>query len=122
MPLSVVTFASLPPVLLPDASSIFHLLRNFGSSLFISICVMTVARTSKINYAELSETISPFNEKLSLPVVIGSWNADSIRGLWALSGEIGRQAQMIGYSNAFWLYTAVAFATVPLLLFVRIKR
>ena len=121
VPLSVVTFASLPVHLLPDASSIFHLLRNFGSSLFISICVMVVARTSKINYAELSEGISPFSEKLNFPAVVGSWNTESVRGLWTLSGEIGRQSQMIGYTNAFWLYAVCAFATVPLLLFVRIK-
>ena len=29
---------------------------------------------------------------------------------------------MVGYENAFVLYTAVCFATLPLLLLVRVKR
>lgn len=59
VPLSIVVFATLPPERLPEASAIFHLIRNFGSSIFISISVMAVARTSRIAYSELAEFVSP---------------------------------------------------------------
>ena len=122
VPLSVITFASLPRERLPEASSIFHLLRNFGSSIFISLSVMAAVRTGKINYAELTEHITPLNEVLGFATVMGPWSLDSVSGLLALSGEIDRQAQLIGYLSAFLLYTIAAFAAMPFLLFVRIRK
>ena len=116
------TFATLDPKLLPDGSSIFHLLRNFGSSIFISLSFMTVVRTAKINYSDLVQHVTPLNERLDYGFVTGSWTIDSLRGLMALGGEVQRQSQMIGYDNAFVLYAIVCFATLPLLAFVQIKR
>ena len=34
----------------------------------------------------------------------GMWSVDSPAEIASLSGEIGRQAAMIGYVNAFYLY------------------
>lgn len=119
VPLSMVTFATLAPGLLPEGSAIFHLLRNFGSSIFISISVVTVVRTGKVSYAEMVEHISPFNETLRQPASMGMWNTDGLTGLAALSVEIDRQAQMIGYLNAFALYTLACVAALPCLLLVR---
>ena len=121
VPLSIVAFASLPPAKLPEASAIFHLLRNFGSSIFISISVMAAIRTAKITHAELAESASPLNETLSFPGSVGGLPLDSIQNVLALAGEIDRQAQLIGYLNAFLLYTAAAVVTMPFLLLVRIK-
>ncbi|MBT6273416.1 MAG: DHA2 family efflux MFS transporter permease subunit [Chromatiales bacterium] len=122
VPLSVIAFASLRSELLPQGSAIFHLLRNFGSSIFISVSVMAVIRTAKINYAQLTEHISPYNETLQLGNSMGLWSVDSLAGLTGISLEIGRQSQMIGYSNAFLLYTAACVAALPFLLLVRIKQ
>ena len=122
VPLTVITFATLAPALLAEASSIFHLLRNFGSSIFISISVMVVIRFGKVNYSELVENINPFNEALDFSSIMGQWSIDSLAGLAALSQEVNRQAQMIGYSNAFTLYTVACFASLPLLLLIRIKK
>ena len=121
VPLSIVAFATLPLNLLPDASSIFHLLRSFGSSIFISINVLVVIRTGKISYTELSESITPYPELAALPQVSGMWSLDTVPGLAALGSEINRQASMIGYTNSFALYALVAFSAVPLILLVRLK-
>jgi DHA2 family multidrug resistance protein len=122
VPLTIITFATLAPGLMAEASSIFHLLRNFGSSIFISISIMVVIRFGKVNYSELVENINPFNEVLKFPTVMGQWSTDNLAGLAALSKEIDRQAQMIGYSNAFTLYTIACFAALPFLLLVRVKK
>jgi len=121
VPLSIVAFATLPLKLLPDASSIFHLLRNFGSSIFISISVLTVSRTGKISYSELSENITVYTNILRLPQVMGRWGVDTLEGLTALGSEVSRQALMVGYTNAFALYAMVSFVVIPLMLLVKIK-
>jgi DHA2 family multidrug resistance protein len=121
VPLSLVTFASLPPERLPEASSIFHLLRNFGMSIFISISVMAAVRTGQTTHAELSTHVSPFNPALKLPAWPETWGLENQEGVLALSREIARQAQLIGYLNAFLLYTVAAFLALPLLLLVRVK-
>lgn len=122
VPLSMVAFATLPTRMLPEASSLFHLLRNFGSSFFISISVFAVVRTSRVRYAELAEHVTPYAEGVRLPGVGGMWSFDTVPGLARFGAEIGRQAMMVGYSNSFALYAALSFVTLPLLLFVRIKR
>jgi len=84
--------------------------------------VMAVIRTSKINRAEMVEGITHYNEGLDLPIATGMWSIDSQSGLSAIGREIDRQAAMIGYDNAFWLYTVCCFASLPFLLLVRIRK
>ena len=122
VPLVVITFATLHERFVPEASSIFHLLRNFGTSIFISLSFMVVVRTARINYAELAENISPYREALRFPGVTGAWNLNTVEGLARIGDEVNRQSLMIGYDNAFIMYAIVCFASLPLLLLVRVKR
>ncbi len=122
VPLSMVAFASLRPDKLPEASALFHLLRNFGSSIFIAISVMTAVRTGKITHAELAGHVTPLNELLRLPGTVGSLALDHAEAIAAIGAEIDRQAQLIGHLNAFALYTLAAAVTMPFLFFVRVKQ
>jgi DHA2 family multidrug resistance protein len=122
VPLSIVTFYTLAPEKLPEAAALFHLLRNFGSSIFISLSVMAAVRTGRVSYAELSEHVSALKEATQLPWVIGPRALDNLPDLVALADEVERQAQLIGHLNAFALYTAAAVLTMPFLLLVRIRR
>ena len=121
VPLSIVAFATLPVKLYPDASSIFHLLRNFGSSIFISASVLTVSRTGKITYSELAENVSDFTDIAHYPQLMGLWSFDSAEGLAVLGTEVARRALMVGYANSFALYALAAFSAIPLMLLVKIK-
>jgi len=122
VPLTVITFSTLDSRHLPEGTAVFHLLRNFGSSIYISVCVALVLRTTKINYAGMTEAISPFNEVLRYSWVIGNWDVSTLSGLTALSGEAFRQAAMIGYINAFYLVAFTGFAAIPLMLFVKMPK
>jgi len=122
VPLTVVTFQSMSPGALAETSAVFHLLRNLGSSFFISLCVAEIVRTTGMNYSRLVESLSPFNELLSMPWVIGEWSVKSQSGLATLSGEVSRQAAMAGYLNAFGLFTAACAVAMPLILLVRRRR
>jgi len=122
VPLTVITFWTLPPEYRAEAMSVFHLFRNFGSSLFISIAVAEIVRTSATNYARLTEYASPYNRVLEMPWAMGGWSVESAAGLAKLSGEMARQATMIGYSNAWVLYTLAAVASLPICLLARLPK
>ena len=121
VPLTVMTFSEIEPPDLPETSATFHLLRYLGTSFFISVCVTEVVRTTGINYGRMTELVTPFNEAMSLPWVRGIWSMDTVTDLARLSKEITRQAAMIGYLNAFALYTAVSAVSLPLILMMRKK-
>ena len=122
VPLTVVTFSTLNPRLLPEATAIFHLLRNLGASLFISVCFAEVVRSTGINYGRMVELISPYNEVLTLPWAMGGWDMNSLEGLARLSKEINRQAALLGYLNAFGIYTLVSAMAVPAVLLTGLHR
>jgi DHA2 family multidrug resistance protein len=122
VPLSVVTFDTLAPTDRAEAASVFHLLRNIGSSFFISLSVAEIVRATGANYSRMTEMITPYNTTLSLPWVTGAWNFDSASGLAKVAQEIARQATMIGYLNAFVMYTVASGAAVLLVLTVHHRR
>ena len=119
VPVTLVTFATLEPKLMGEGTAIFHLLRNIGSSIFISLSIALVLRTSSIAYSDMVQFVNPLNENFRLPFVTGTWSLDSLTGLSALSGEVSRQAAMIGYISAFNFFTLTSLSVLPLLLLVR---
>ena len=124
VPLVVATFATLDPRYLAESTAVFHLLRNIGSSLFISLSVTTVIRSGNANYSRMTAFASPFHEPLALAnrAVADVWSLESVAGLARLGREIARQAAMLGYLNAFALYTLASAAVLPLILLVRPRR
>ena len=120
VPLTLVTFSTIGSANLAEGTAVYHLLRNIGSSFFISICVAEIVRATGANYAYMTERITPYSRSLALPWVMGAWDADSVRGLARLSKEMNRQASMLGYINAFGLHTLCpALAIPPVLLVAR---
>lgn len=119
VPLTVVAFSTIQPRALAETSAVFHLLRNLGSSFFISLCVAEIVRASGVNYAHMVEFITPFNERLLFPWVLGARDIASVKGLASIAGEIKRQAALAGYLNAFGMFTAACALAMPLVLLVR---
>jgi DHA2 family multidrug resistance protein len=122
VPMTMVAFDTLAPKDRAEASSVFHLLRNIGSSFFISLSIAEIVRTTGANYSRMTEMITPYNQALTLPSVTGAWNFDTVAGLAKVANEITRQAAMIGYLNAFMMYTATSGFAVVLVLLVRRKK
>lgn len=114
--LTLVTFARMPREKMPEATSVFHLLRNIGASFFISVCVAEVVRSTGTNYATLSEFISVYSRPLAAGWGGIVFDSGSAVDLARMSGVVSRQAAMIAHLNAFGLYTAVAAASLPLVL------
>lgn len=121
VPLNVMAFSDLDPKHRPETLGVFHLLRNLGSSLFISIAVAEVIRSTGVNYARLAEFINPFNPALTSPWTAGAWDSSTVTGLSRLSFEMSRQAAMIAYLNAFGLFTLMAALAIPVALMTKPK-
>jgi DHA2 family multidrug resistance protein len=118
-PMTVMAFSTLPPRQVTEGSSVFTLMRNFGSSLFISVAVLVVSRSTASNYSRMTEYITPYNKTLVMPGLPSQWSLDGAASLQTLSNEILRQAAMIGYLNAFYLMAFAALAAMPLAAFMR---
>ena len=121
VPITQVTFSTLRGEFLAEGTAIFHMLRNIGSSIHISLSITLVVRMTQAHRAEISPAVTPFNEALSLPGVVGAWDLGDPRSLASLHAEIGRQASMLGYIDAFWAFAAAAVVVLPLIALVRWK-
>jgi DHA2 family multidrug resistance protein len=119
VPITAVAFGTLDPKHYAEASAVFHLLRNIGSSFFISLSIAEIVRASGANYSRMTEMITPYNRALTTPGITGGWIFDTVPGLARFAREIARQAAMIGYLNAFAMYTATSALAVVFALMVR---
>ena len=118
-PMTVMTFSTLQSSKVTEGAAVFTMMRNFGSSLFISLAVLVFVRTSTMNYSHLSEYVSVYRPALYYSAFPTSWNPETTAGLLQLSREVQRQAAMIGYINAFYMMAVTATVSVPLALLLR---
>ncbi|MFO0974731.1 MAG: hypothetical protein U1A27_15015, partial [Phycisphaerae bacterium] len=77
-----------------------------------------VVRSTGANYSRLGEDISAYNKTLTMPSALGGWSLDSLSGLARLGREMVRQAALIGYGNAFMMYTVASVLGILLSLLV----
>ncbi|MFV0280108.1 MAG: DHA2 family efflux MFS transporter permease subunit [Rhodoblastus sp.] len=115
-PLSTVTFATLPAELRTQATALFSLLRNLGSSIGVSVVIFMLARNTQVVHSELAQYATPTNPALNMPNVETYWNLQTLAGRAALNAEITRQAQIIAYMNDYLLLAILALAAAPLVL------
>jgi MFS transporter, DHA2 family, multidrug resistance protein len=66
VPLSVFAFETLAPGDRAEASAVFHLLRNIGSSFFISLSIAEIVQATGANCSRMAEMISPYNNAFAL--------------------------------------------------------
>jgi MFS transporter, DHA2 family, multidrug resistance protein len=119
VPLTVSTFANVDTKNMAETSTMYHLLRNIGSSIFISLSVMTVMRSSATNYSRLSEFVNPFNDALRDYGVSSLHGYNNLAELAKLNAELVDQAQLIGFLNAFGLYTMMCLLVLPIIFMIK---
>ncbi|MFN0040251.1 MAG: DHA2 family efflux MFS transporter permease subunit [Burkholderiales bacterium] len=113
-PMTVLAFSTLPAPLLVQGSAFFNVLRNFGSSLFISLSVLVLVRTTAENYAGLTATVTSIDTALQFSSHAHNLASDNLKSLATLQGEIERQATFGGYLNAFVMSAIAAGIALPL--------
>jgi DHA2 family multidrug resistance protein len=123
IPLSTVAFITLDPRLRTDATSLFNLVRNLGSSVGVSIVATFLIRNSQISHAALTSYITPFNQNLSAVGLnaLALTNPAGLQSAAQLDGMINAQAMMIGYIDDYRLMFFITLCAAPLLLLLRYK-
>lgn len=116
VPLSTIAFATIPPHFRADATSLFSLVRNIGSSIGISIVSVMLTRNVQINHVELGANISAYNPVMNALIPPA---ARSTTMLSQLDGLVNQQALMISYNNDFKLMMIVCFCAIPLVFLLR---
>jgi DHA2 family multidrug resistance protein len=114
VPLSTMAFSSLPPERRTQATALFSLLRNIGSSIGISVVIFLLDRNTQIMHASLVDHVTAFNPLFRAPGVAAIWNLMTESGRAALNAEVTRQATAIAYRDDFKLMMLLVLAVSPL--------
>lgn len=117
VPLSTVAFATIDPHLRADATALFSLVRNIGSSIGISVVTLMLTRNTQINHMEIASHLTPTNPVLqqTLPGAV----AGNGQSLQILDNLVNVQAGMIGYVNDFKMMLIMTLCVIPLALTLR---
>jgi DHA2 family multidrug resistance protein len=119
VPLATIAFSTLSPDLRTEAAGLYSLLRTIGGSIGISITITIFTRRSQTFWNGLGGGITQYNpavfdylSKLHLhpnqPLAIG-----------LLTSELGKQANMLGFINAFeFIFWCFCFM-IPLTFFLK---
>jgi DHA2 family multidrug resistance protein len=114
VPLSTVTFSTLPGTLRHDGTAIYSLMRNIGSSIGIAVVQTLATRNTQIAHASLAEHLSVFDAAVQNQVDLHSPAA-----IWLLNEQVTQQAVMTAYLDDFKLMFVVTLLVIPLLALIR---
>src|ERR1700712_5650294 len=117
--LNTVAFATLDPTLRTEATSLFSLMRNVGSSVGISLVTVMLTRNTQVLHEEIGSLIQPFNRALESWATQAYMSPSSLAGRAMLDLTITSQAASMAYLNDFTLLMWLAVAVIPLLLLFR---
>ncbi len=121
VPLSILAFATVKKEHENEGFAIFYLVYYTGVTSGIAIVLSVISRYAQINYSELANNVTPFNENFKFTLSNQLWDITKTTDLAALSNEIIKQANMIAYTNGFWLTMICAIVAVPLVLMFQRK-
>ena len=100
-------------------TTLFALVRAVGASMGTSVAVALIVHSTQVNYIELRDHVTPFNETMQL---VGVWSGETTSSLLGLYNLLVDQARVIGFLNTYLFLTAISFATLPLIFLLRTKR
>ena len=120
VPLSTMTFATLPVFYRNEGTALFSLVRNIGSSIGISMVITYLAERTQINHAAFAQYISPFNTAARLAMDHGSLDLHSPLGLSTIDGQVTAEAATLAYLQDFRLMMWITLAACPLLVLLRV--
>src|ERR1700704_3340948 len=119
VPLSTITFSTLPGMFRTQGTALYSLMRNIGSSIGISLVIFLLTRNTQIVHSELVAHVTPFNDALGELGPVQFWNRATTVGLAALDAEVTKQASIVAYADDFKLMMLVALVALPLIFLLR---
>ena len=117
--MSTLRFSTLAPRYRNEATSLYSLMRNIGSSIGISIVISYLAQRVQINHAAYADYIDPSRLPLQQAVESGAIDLASPQGLARVNQLLNQQATTLAYLQDFRLMMWITLAAIPLLLLLR---
>jgi DHA2 family multidrug resistance protein len=116
VPLTTVSFWTLPAQYRTEASTLTSLFRNYGSGIGVSVVISVLTRSQSTAHSHMTEHVNPYAESLQTTGLPSQWDILTNDGLMALQNEISRQALSIGFLNDFNLIFYGAVISIPLVI------
>lgn len=117
-PLSALAFATLAVQDRPEATALFSLIRNLGSSIGITLCFAYQARLTQLNHANLAEHVNVYNPALA-DYLTASGGLPQAATVMTIAEELQRQAVMLATLADFKLMMWGVLLAAPLMLVFR---
>lgn len=128
VPINAIAFAFIARRNSTEATGLFNLVRNEGSSLGISLSATLLARRGQFHQFRLIEHVTPLNPVAGEAIQQASQAAQhagadpvtaSDQGLLLVYRLVAQQAQTLAYLDAFWVFMWTALALAPLVFLLR---
>jgi MFS transporter, DHA2 family, multidrug resistance protein len=119
VPLNTSAFATLPPHLRTEGSSLLNLSRSLGASLGIAITTALLARNLQASHSDLASHVTASMTALIDFSTIDRYQQLGTAALSVLDAEINRQAAMIAYIDNYYLMMWLSLAAAPLAFLMR---
>jgi MFS transporter, DHA2 family, multidrug resistance protein len=126
VPLSTIAFRFLPREESGNATALFALVRNEGSSIGVALVTTLLVRSTQVHQAMLVEHVSPYNSmamntihQLSRAANSGDPTSGPIVGLRLVYNMVLQQASMLAYVDQFRRFGFLVLLIVPLVLLLR---
>jgi MFS transporter, DHA2 family, multidrug resistance protein len=123
VPISTVTYATLPRELNGDATALYSMFRNVAGSIGIAASTALIEQRSQTHQAYLSRWASPFHEPFNQLIARYQAALESMGHVASVAHDMAlgkaylmfrAQVAVMAYSDVFLYCSVVAFAMVPL--------
>ena len=113
VPMSTLAFQNISSDRQNEASGVYGLTRQLGSSIGISIIGWQVAERTQYHWATLSGQMTPYNPNVTSYLAPLGLSPDTVAGAEQLATEVLSQATMLAFQDAFLLCALASFAMIP---------
>lgn len=120
VPLSTLTFATLGPRVRMEATPLYNLIRNLGSSLGVSIVITLLSQNAQLNHESLSSFIEPNNLALRQLMENSPMNFEGEAGLFLINNLVTQQSVLLAYLQDFRFMMWLTLCSIPLLFLLKV--
>jgi DHA2 family multidrug resistance protein len=123
VPISTITYSTLPKELNGDAAALFTMFRNLAGSIGISLATSMVTERTQVRNAYLSQHLTPFNQPYQefldrsaqqLQAMGVAPDAVHQRAVNLAYTTLHTQASLLAYTDVFAMCAILAFCIIPL--------
>jgi DHA2 family multidrug resistance protein len=128
VPINTAAYLTIPRDQFTNATGLFNLIRNQGSSAGVAFVTTMLARRTQFHQLRLTDSINPlsqtFNDTwVNLTQITRQAVGDPVYSQQQALGRIyltvQAQAQALAYYDLYWLFTVMALSIIPLVFLMR---